>query len=104
MLDERWGTILDKITSNFDVIKHEKNTLENGEEEIIIFNGPVGKIKLVRSLTPLVIDKKVIGAHRRGKSQAQYEYIYSDTEKVSKMKTYKEVDGEWQELSGSDFL
>ena len=104
MLDERWETILDKITSNFDVVQHEKKMLENGEDEIIIFNGPLGKIKLVRSLRPLVIDKKIIGAHRRGMSQAQYEYIYSDTEKVGKMRTFKEVDGEWQEINDSDFL
>jgi len=104
MLNERWETILDKITSNFDVVQHEKELVENGEDEIIIFNGPLGKIKLVRSIRPLVIDKKTIGAHRRGKSQAQYEYIYSDTEKVSKMRTFKEVDGEWQEINGSDFL
>lgn len=104
MLNERWETILDKITSNFDVVKHEKELVENGEDEIIIFNGPLGKIKLVRSIRPLVIDKKTIGAHRRGKSQAQYEYTYSDTEKVSKLKTFKEVDGEWEEMSGADFL
>lgn len=104
MLDERWGIILDKITSDFDVVEHEKKIVENGEDEIIVFNGPLGKIKLIRSLRPLVIDKKIIGAHRRGKSQAQYEYVYSDTEKTSKMKTFKEVDGEWQEISGNDFL
>lgn len=104
MLDERWETILDKIKSNFDVVEHQKEIVENGEDETIVFNGPVGKIKLVRSLRPLIIDKKVIGAHRRGKSQAQYEYIYSDTEKTSKMKTFKEIDGEWQEVDDSDFL
>jgi len=104
MLEERWETILDKIKSNFDVVEHEKDSVENGEDERIIFNGPIGKIKLVRSVRPSVIDKKVIGAHRRGKSQAQYEYIYSDTEKTSRMKTFKEVDGEWQEIDDSDFL
>lgn len=104
MLDERWEAILDKITSNFDVLEHEKETVENGEDEIIIFNGPLGKIKLIRSIRPLVIDKKVIGALRRGISKAQYEYVYSDTEKVSKLKTFKEVDGEWEEIKGDDFL
>ena len=105
MQDERWAEILDQIVSRFDVIDHQKEpTEQEGICEYIIFNGPTGKIKLSRTTRPAVIDKKVIGAHRRGKSQAQFEYIYSDTEKVSKIEAFKEIDGEWQEVEADNLI
>lgn len=103
MTNEKWGEILDKILGGFEVLSHDKDQIDVAEVETIVFNGPLGTIKLIRTVRPAVIDKKIIGAHRRGKSQAQYEYIYSDTDKVSRVAAYKEVDGGWQEIDSSIF-
>ena len=104
MLEERWGEILDKVLSSFEVIEHTKEKEELAEIETVVFQSPVGKVKLVRILKPAVIDKKVTGATRMGKSRAKFEYIYSDTEKVSKLEAYKEVDGEWETIDPDNLI
>lgn len=104
MLEERWGEILDKILSRFDVLEHTKEKEDIAEIETIIFQSPLGKIKLVRILKPVVLDKKVIGANRMGKSKAQYEYVYSETEKTDNLEAYKETDGEWEVISAEEFI
>ena len=78
MNKERWGYTLDKILSKFEVEEHTKDPDQNGlgEIETVIFSSPLGRVKLVYTVRPVILDKKIIGAHRRGKSQAQYEYIY----------------------------
>lgn len=104
MLEERWGEILDKVLSSFEVIEHTKDKEDLVEIETVVFQSPVGKVKLVRILKPAVIDKKVTGATRMGKSRAKFEYIYSDTDKVSKLEAYKEVDGEWETIDPDNLI
>lgn len=101
MTSEKWGEILDKVLTNFEVLAHTKSKEDLAEIETVIFNGPLGKIKLVYTSRPAVLDKKIVGAHRRGKSKAQYEYIYSDTDKVSLVVAFREIDGEWQEIDSN---
>lgn len=103
MTSEKWGEILDKVLASFEVISHTKIKEDISEIETIIFNGPLGKIKLVHTIRPAVLDKKIVGAHRRGKSAAQYEYIYSDTEKISNLVAFKETNGEWREMETDAF-
>lgn len=103
MTAERWGEILDKVLANFKVLEHTKDEEGISKIETLVFIGPLGKIKLVRTIRPAVIDKKVIGAHRKSRSKAQYEYIYSDTDTVSRVDAYKEVDNEWKEINPNAF-
>jgi len=103
MTSEKWGEILDKVLASFEVISHTKIKEDVAEIETVIFNGPIGKIKLVHTSRPAVLDKKIVGAHRRGKSVAQYEYIYSDTDRISSIDASKEVNGEWQEIDADAF-
>lgn len=106
MDQEKWGEILDRVKSQFEIIEHTKATPEGGvgETETLIFTNPMGKIKLEWITRPVIIDKKVIGAHRRGGAgQAQVEYVYSDTETTHKLEAHREVDGEWQAIDNSIF-
>ncbi|MEA1909529.1 MAG: hypothetical protein U9M89_00670 [Patescibacteria group bacterium] len=105
MNKERWGVTLDKVLSQFDVENHTKNPDEDGlgEIETVIFDSPLGKVKLVYTTRPVVLDKKVIGAHRRGKSAAQYEYVYSDTETSGRLEALKEEDGDWVRIDSQAF-
>ncbi len=93
------------MQAQFKVLEHTKTAGEEGigEIETLIFESPRGKVKLVWVTRPVVLDKKVIGAHRRGASRAQYEYVYSDTETTHKLEAFREVDNEWQELDPSAF-
>ena len=101
MDDEKWQEVVGRILDDFDVLEHDTAELDPGpgKMEYIIFNGPLGKMKLERTSKPLVLDKKAIGSKRIG-SQTGVEYIYSDTEKVHTMKAYKWDEGQqsWIEM------
>ncbi|MFH1088485.1 MAG: hypothetical protein V1719_01440 [Patescibacteria group bacterium] len=105
MNQEKWGEILDRVEDQFEVLEHTKMPGDDdiGEVETITFNSPMGKMKLMLVTRPVVLDRKIIGAHRRGVSKAQYEYVYSDTETTSKLEAYKEEDGEWQTIDSNVF-
>ena len=101
----------DKELANLSEIKKLTTNLYLGADHLkhfnefdIVFKSPAGKVKLVRTTRPAVIDKKVIGANRRGASKAQFEYIYSDTETTSKMEAFREVGGEWESISADNFV
>ena len=101
MQDEKWQEIIGRVKDDFEVIEHTTQKLEEGtgSVEFIIFNGPLGKMKLERTTKPLVIDKKGLGSRRIG-SQTKVEYIFSDTEKVHTFKAYRWDDGQnaWVEM------
>lgn len=96
---EKWGEIIDLVTEKFGIIEQGKEDLDPGEGEFLIFEGPLGKMKVVREVRPLVIDKKVHSSRRIG-SMATEEFIYSDTEKTEKLKAYRrdENDEAWVEM------
>lgn len=98
---EKWGEIIDLVTEKFGIIEKGKEALDPGpgEGEFLIFDGPLGKMKIVREVKPVVIDKKVHSSRRIG-SIATEEFIYSDTEKYERLKAYKwdENDQAWVEM------
>lgn len=97
---EKWGEILDRVKTQFNLLEHTKAPRDDGvgEIETLVFENPMGRIKLVFTTRPAVLDRKIVGAHRRGASKAQYEYVYSETDKTHRLEAYREVNGEWQEL------
>lgn len=106
MNDKRWQNLIETVEERFGISQKKTEALEKGpgEKEIVIFNGPLGKIKLERTSRPLVIEKRGIVSKRIG-AKADVEYIYSDTEKVQKLKVYKwdEDEKDWEEISAEDF-
>lgn len=105
MNTEKWGEILDRVKAQFSLLEHTKEPGEDGvgETEVLIFDSPMGKIKLILVTRPVVLDRKIIGAHRRGVSKAQYEYVYSDTETTSRLEAYKEEGGDWMTIDSNVF-
>ena len=88
------------IKDQFEVEDEGKEDLEdapNGTVEFIIFNGPLGKIKLEYIVKPVILDKKTIGSRRIG-SETTVEYIYSEDEFSNTFKAYQLEDGEWKEM------
>ncbi|MDD5039929.1 MAG: hypothetical protein PHY34_02155 [Patescibacteria group bacterium] len=102
MNDEKWQDIIAKAKDDCQVLEHVTEELPDGPGTIerIIFNGPMGKVRLERTTKPLVLDKKAIGSKRIG-SSAHVEYVYSDTESVHTFKAYRwdEPTGTWVELN-----
>jgi len=60
MNDEKWFDVVDKIKDKFEILEREKIDLdEGGIEESIVFNSPMGKMKIVRtSSRPRVLDRR----------------------------------------------
>lgn len=110
---EKWQNIIGLIKDKFPVEDEGKEELDpptasqlggqgdvpNGKVEFIIFQGPLGRMKLEYTTKPVILDKKTIGSRRIG-SEAAVQYIYSDTEFSNTFKAYKwdADDEEWVEM------
>lgn len=102
MTDEKWLDTISMIKEKFGIIEQSEEELVEeggGTVERIIFNGPLGKMKLERIVHPLVVGKKTTGSKRIG-STTRVDYVFSDTEKVRRLKVYKWNDNlsDWEEM------
>ena len=98
MTDDKWEIVLDRIQSQFQVIKHGEEAIAdvpNGKLEFIIFDSPMGKLRLERATKPKVLDRKSFGGSKYGVATS-VEYIYSVIEITHTFSAFKEVDGEWE--------
>lgn len=101
MTEEKWQQIVGMIKDRFEVEYEGSEELidfVNGKVEFIVFDGPLGKIKLEYETKPLILDKKTIGSRRIG-SETTVEYVYSENEFSNVFKAYKLTDDEWIELA-----
>jgi len=101
MTEEKWQNLRGMILDNFGIEAEAKEDIENIPNayiEHIIFNGPMGKIKLEMTVKPVVIDKKTTYSARAGMAE-KVEYIYAEGEFSSKFRAYKWKDEDWEELS-----
>lgn len=90
MTDDRWAEVVGHIKDTFSVTEEKREDLDDspGFREWIVFDGPLGTMKLERVTRPLVLGKKTIGSRRIG-STTHVEYDYSSTEKTHVVKAYK---------------
>lgn len=106
MIDEKWQNITGRIKDDFELIEEGKEDLEEvpGHIEFIIFQGPLGRMKLQRTIRPVVLDKKTTGSRRIG-GETSVEYVYSDTEFSKKFQAFKWDEGQndWQEMEAKSF-
>ncbi len=109
MTDEQWHQLLDRIESVFDVIENEAEDRKDddmpfGFVEWVVFEGDAGRIRLERTVTPRVLEKKVLHAHRGG-SEAVHK-VYSQTERVSDLRAYRWDPRQeaWNEMNAEDFV
>ena len=107
MIEEKWKSMIGNVKDNFPV--EDSGTEHIDEEggidiEYIVFVGPLGKMRLENVTKPVILDKKTNYSNRIG-SETQVTYVYSDTEKSSKMIAYKwdENDEVWVEIEAGMF-
>lgn len=102
MNTEQWEQLVERLQSNFPgakVFTEDLEGVENGKAEIVEFNAPHGRFRIVRENRPLVLEKKLHYSHRPGDT-ARAEYKFSDTEFTHKLRVYKESnDYEWEEVT-----
>lgn len=102
MIPEKWEQIKGQILDGFkdaEIMAEKSAEPEIGEKEIIFFTGPLGKMKLEYITRPAVLDRVTHGSRRMG-SQAEVEYVYSETEKTHQLKAFKwdESQDDWVEI------
>jgi hypothetical protein len=107
MTQEKWLAIKGKIMDAMEVLdRGEEHYAEEGgvDVDFIEFQSPLGKTRLEFIVKPIVLDKKTVYSHRGG-SDTGVEYVYSPTEKSSRLAVYKwdDDDGEWLEISADNF-
>lgn len=107
MQPEKWQEIVGKIKDNFKVEESGREHLRDeggGEIEYIVFNGPLGRLKLEFISRPVILDKKTKYSKRIGSSTV-VDYVYSQEEKIHKLKVYKwdEALNDWQEIEAKKF-
>lgn len=92
----------------FKVIELDSEHLdEDGGIDIewVVFEGPLGLMRLEFESRPAVIDKKTNYSNRIG-SESAVTYVYSETEKATTFGVFKWDEGQevWVEYSGENFL
>ena len=105
MHQRKWEDLLDKIEKMFGFIEHR---IEDYPErrmtfETAVFDGASGRIKLERTVKPVVLDAKTTYSKRIG-SEAVTDYILSDDEYVDTVQFFK-WDGlarEWKQIDMAD--
>lgn len=107
MTKEKWREIIGNIKDNFKVEDEGKEHYEEGggiDVEYIIFNGPLGRMKLEFISKPVVLDKKTKYSRRIG-SETAVEYVYSPDEKSRRLKASKWDEGSdvWVEMEAKKF-
>ena len=106
MQDDKWEAALDKIQDQFEVLEQGEESLEagpGGRVEFIVFNSPMGRLRVERTTKPKVIDKKSFGGSKYGASTG-VEYIYSDTEQVKTVQAFRDSNGEWQPIEAESLI
>ena len=108
MTDERWQEVVEMVQKNFSNVELTTEELivntpdgpqVQGTEDILEFDNPMGRFRLVRQSKPAIVDKKMHYSHRQGDT-ARTEYVLSDTELSHKLIVYKEnYNGDWDEVS-----
>lgn len=108
---EKWQQIKENIEQNFTVeaqgtedllVETGEGSVKQGTAEHIVFDSPMGRVKLRLEEKPKLEDKKYFYSHRAGDA-ARVEYKFSDKETVLTLKAYKwnELEDDWKEIDAS---
>ncbi len=113
MDNDKWEALKEELKRKFKVTDEyfEDLIMETGDgpvvqgkTEVLIFESPIGKVKLTRESKPVVTDKKFIYSHRGGQA-GRTEYQFSDSEFSHKIKAYKwdDYNDDWKEIDAGAF-
>lgn len=88
---DRWQEILETIKTSFEV--EDSGTFSSEERggtetEFIVFNGPLGRLKLEFSTHPAILDTKITYKKRIG-AEVHADHVYSSTDKVHHLEVWR---------------
>jgi hypothetical protein len=113
MTQEKWQEIKENVKKQFGIeeegredliVETGEGAVKQGEAEFVIFEGPMGRMKLELQKKPRLEEKKFHYSHQQGQS-ARVEYKFSEDETVLTFKAYKwdDREDEWKEIESSSF-
>lgn len=107
MTKDKWENIKGNIKDNFKVEDEGAEHIEDeggADVEYIIFQGPIGKMRLEFVSRPVVLDKKTNYSKRIG-SETNVSYVYSENERSEQLFVYKWDDSQddWVEMEAKNF-
>lgn len=107
MTKDKWQEIKGNIKDKFQIEDAGSEFLEDEggvEIEYIVFNGPLGKMRLEFISKPAILDKKTTYSKRIG-SETKVDYIYSADEKTEILLFYKwdNALNDWVEMEAKNF-
>ncbi len=108
MTEEKWEQIKEMTNKNFEVIESSISDVSEshggGYKDTLIFEGPLGKIKLEYIVKPLVVGKETQFSKRAGQ-ETKVDYVLSETEKVKTFLAFKwePATEYWVEMESSSF-
>lgn len=105
MYQRKWEDLLDKVEKMFGFIEHttEEYPERRMTVETAVFDGASGRIKLERTMKPVVLDQKTTYSKRVG-SGVTTEYILSDDEYVDTVRFFRwdRLAREWKQIDMAD--
>ena len=102
MHDDKWKDTVAMVKSKFNVLaemREDISDIPGAFIERIEFETPQGKMKLERTTSPAVLDKKTIYSKTSARA-SNIEYTYSKDEVSHRLKAYRfdEARDEWEEV------
>ena len=105
MHQRKWEDLLDKIEKMFGFIEHrvEEHPERRMTFEMAVFDGASGRIKLERTVKPVVLDSKTTYSKRIG-SEVVTDYVLSDDEYVDTVRFFRwdRLAREWTQIDLAD--
>jgi hypothetical protein len=105
MYQGKWEDLIDKIEKLFGFIEHttEEYPERRMTVETAVFDGASGRMKLERTVKPLVLDRKTTYSKRIG-GEVTTDYVLSEDEYVDTVRFYKwdKLAGEWKQIDPAD--
>src|SRR5436309_1024191 len=97
MNDQRWEEVLRRLDKQFGGLEFDEVEDEETHAvvESVIWQSPMGRMKLARTTRPLAVDKKLHYSNRAG-GGTYVEHVYSDTETTSRLRLYR-----WSDMTNA---
>lgn len=105
MTDDKWHDALDRIQERFTIYEHGEEALPeypNGKREFIVFQSPIGKVRLERITKPRTVGERAVTSRRiGGTTKVESMYDLHDLVHFVNAARWDETAGAWREVDAS---
>lgn len=107
MHDDKWKDALDHITERFTIFEQGTEPLPeypNGKREFIVFQSPLGKVRLERTTKPRTTGQRAVTSRRiGGTTKVESLYDLHDMVHFITASRWDDGAGTWHEIDASGF-